>query len=387
MPTAIVLGASPTGLAVVRALGRHGVPVEVADYHPDRPAFASKFASKNKITGATDDSLVEQIIAFAEKQPVPPIAIPASDAMVLALVNHREKLRGKVLIHPALDSGLAAKVVDKQSFYQQCLDSDVATPQTAMPSSAKELLELGKTFQFPLLLKPVLGHLWRERLNGKKLLVAESMEQLETLVDSFGDDASGLMVQELIPGDEKNIWIGAVYRGSEGEHDCCFVGQKVRQYPPDFGSASYAKSKMVPEIVELSWKFLDAIDYRGICGTEFKYDARDGQYKMIEVNPRPTLWFHLVACSGVELLYQAYSDLAGKRINVADQQEGVAWCFQDKDLLTWMHNFQKGNLEPLWTTFSPWNHGAVSSLSDPGPLLSIPFYYWRRFWERKKKGK
>ncbi|MEL7500621.1 MAG: hypothetical protein AAFN77_23715 [Planctomycetota bacterium] len=354
----------------------------MADYKPDRPAFASKYTSGPPITGGTDEQLIQRVIEAAQTEATPPIAIPASDAMVLALVKHRDQLADHALMHPSLTSGLAAEVVDKQSFYQQCLDADVATPQTAFPEDVESLIRLGDQFQFPLLLKPVFGHLWRERLKGNKLLVAETQSEFIAMVESFGDDATGLMVQELIPGTEKNIWVGAVYRGTGGEHDCCFVGQKVRQYPPDFGSASYAKSQFVSEIAELSWKFLDAVDYRGICGTEFKYDARDGQYKMIEVNPRPTLWFHLVASSGVELLYQAYRDLAGDRIEVDTQREGVAWCFQDKDILTWWHHFKRLNFAPLWTTFAPWNHGAVIKWSDPMPALKIPFYYWRRIRER-----
>ena len=380
--SAIVLGASPTGLAVVRALGRHGVDIRIADYHADRPAFASRFHAHRPITGEDDQAIIDRLIDIAQTLPTPPIVIPASDAMVLALVRHRDQYQGKLLVHPSIESGLAADIVDKGSFYQQCLDADVPTPKTAFPNHVDELHQLADDFQFPLLLKPVFGHLWRERLKGKKLLVAKTRSEFETIVKSFGEDASGLMVQELIPGNEKNIWVGAVYRGTEGQHDCCFVGQKVRQYPPDFGSASYATSKYVPEIVDLSWKFLDAVDYRGICGTEFKYDQRDGLYKMIEVNPRPTLWFHLVASSGVELLYQAYRDLAGDRIDVKPQKDGVAWCFQDKDFLTWWHHFKQGNFAPLWTTFAPWNHGAVTSLSDIKPTLQTPIYYLRRLKER-----
>lgn len=382
LPTAVVLGASPTGLAVVRALGKHGVNVRVADYQIDRPAFASRYHSGTPISGKTDEAIIDNLLTEAAKESTPPVVIPASDAMVLALVEHRERLAGKIRMHGSIESGLAGAIVDKASFYQQCLDANVPSPKTAFPKNAQELSELADAFQFPLLLKPVFGHLWRERLGGHKLLVANSKSEFEALIESFGDDANGLMVQELIPGTEQNIWIGAVYRGTQGQHDCCFVGQKVRQYPPDFGSASYAKSKFVDEVADLGWKFLDAVDYRGICGTEFKYDQRDKQYKMIEVNPRPTLWFHLVVASGVELLYQSYLDLAGQRMSVLDQKEGVAWCFQDKDFLTWRHHFRQRNFAPLWTTFAPWNHGAVTALSDPMPAIKTPFYYLRRLRER-----
>ena len=267
---AIVMGASPTGLAAVRGMGKKGIRVRVADFKADRPAFHSRFNHGSAIVGDTAEQIIDNILTATQQESQPPIVIPTSDAMVLGLVEHRQRYQGKLKTYQAIENGLAASVTDKASFYQQCLDADVPTAKTAFPQSGDEILALAASFQFPLLLKPVFGHLWRERLKGHKLLVANSRSDLKQIVDSLGDDAAGLMVQELIPGPEKDIWIGGVYRGENGQHDGCFVGQKTRQYPPNFGSASYAKSIYKSEIEDLSWKFLDAVDYRGICGTEFK---------------------------------------------------------------------------------------------------------------------
>ncbi len=318
-------------------------------------------------------------------EPTPPIIIATSDAMVLGLIQHRELYRGKLIVHPSITNGLAGQIVDKQSFSGLCQQTGVPTPQTAFPATVDEILGLAEEFQFPLLLKPILGHLWRERLNGRKVLVAQSRDDLQQMIDKFGDQADGLMVQELIPGAEKNIRVGAVYRGKDGQRVSCFVGQKVRQYPPNFGTASYAKSEYIPEIEALSWKFVEGVDYRGICGTEFKFDQRDGQFKMIEVNPRPTLWFQLVTSAGVDLIYAAYRDLAGELIPpLAKQTDGVTWCFQDKDFLTWAHHLRHFDISPLslLSTFSPRNHGAVLNWRDPFPFLNSPFYYGRRIVDK-----
>ena len=384
LPMIVVMGASPTGLAVVRSIGQLGTRIRVADFKADRPAFSSKYCTGAPITADSVLELIEQVLAETSQESVPPIVIPTSDVMVLGLVEHRQRYAGKLRTYQAIENGLAAAVTDKASFYQQCLDADVPTAKTAFPQNAIEMIALSESFQFPLLIKPVFGHLWRDRLKGKKLLVANSSVDLQDIVDWFGDDADGLMVQELIPGPEEDIWIGGVYRGDNGQHDGCFVGQKTRQYPPNFGSASYAKSLYNADVEALSWKFLDAVDYRGICGTEFKLDRRDGQYKIIEVNPRPTLWFHLVSASGMNLFEHAFYDLAGQRLYtpMKSQVPGVRWCFQDKDFLTWSHHLKRFNLSPLATTFSPWNHGAVISLSDPKPFLKTPIYYLRRIRER-----
>lgn len=381
---AVVLGASPTGLAAVRGLGRAGIRVRVADFHADRPAFHSRYCIGAPITGGCVDQILDNVIDQTKGERHPPVVIPTSDAMVLGLVDNREKISGKLKTYGAIENGLARPVTDKADFYQQCLQAGVPVAKTAFPKSIDEVLALAGEFQFPMLLKPVFGHLWRERLKGKKLLVAKNQQDLEQIVERFGDDVGGLMVQELIPGPEQDIWIGGVYRGQDGQHDCCFVGQKTRQYPPDFGSASYAKSVYNAEVEKLSWKFLDAIDYRGICGTEFKLDRRDGIYKIIEVNPRPTLWFHLVTAAGMNLFEFAFRDLAGERLStpISPQTPGVRWCFQDKDVLTWLHHLRQLNFNPMFSSLSPFNHGAVLSVEDPMPSVKIPLYYLRRLKER-----
>ena len=282
-------------------------------------------ALENPGRAVSPNEVVQQIAAFASESTEPCVAIPTSDAMVLALCEN--DLPNNLIVYDAIRNGLAAKAVDKQSFYDLCRQADITTPQTAFPNSADDVLELGKSFQFPLLLKPIFGHLWREKLRGHKLVVAENQTELEKYVEQFGEDCQGLMVQELIPGTETNIYVAAIYRGRAGNRDFCFVAEKTRQYPVDFGSASLATAKMNEEIRDLSWKFLEGVDYRGICGTEFKLDPRDNQFKMIEVNPRPTLWFHLAHCSGVELIHGMVMDLLGENIPSAKpQHEGTRWC-------------------------------------------------------------
>ncbi|MCG8652663.1 MAG: ATP-grasp domain-containing protein, partial [Pirellulales bacterium] len=336
MSSAVVLGASPTGLAVVRALGAQGVHVHVGDTDGWRHAFRSRYRRGPRLVGRSPAATVQRAVEWAEASSISPVFIPTSDAMVLALSDFCRKHPGRLRTYDAISSGLAARTVDKESFYELCQSAGVETPQTAFPKSADEVLRRGNEFQFPLLLKPILGHLWRDRLRGAKLLVAHSLDELKTLVDQFGDDCEGLMVQELIPGEETNIYVAAVYRGKRGGRDCCFVAEKTRQYPPDFGSASLATAKYQQEIVELSWRFVEGVDFRGICGTEFKLDPRDGHYKMIEVNPRPTLWFHLALASGVPLLHAAYQDLVDQPLPVVQpQRDGTRWCFLEKDLLTW----------------------------------------------------
>lgn len=386
--TALVLGASPTGLAVLRALGPRGIDCYVADTDERRIAFRSRYRTGPISVGEAPIDAIESGVDALPVGTTKPIVIPTSDAMVLALSEFMRRRPNVIESYSAIETGLASKIVDKRQFHELCVHAGVETPRAAFPDSAEQLLDVSKGFQFPILIKPRLGHMWRDRLAGKKLLIAQSPAQLEEIAEQFHEECGGLIVQELIPGSESNLYVAAVYRGKGGGRSACFIGEKTRQYPPDFGSASYVTAKFDERVAELSWKFLEAIDYRGVCGTEFKFDHRDNRFKMIEVNPRPTLWFHLAAAAKVNLLHKMYCDLAGEEAEFSDTQtEGTKWCFQEKDLLTWRHHLRQRDvsLVSLLSTLSPLNHGAVLSLRDPMPFLASPLYYLRRIRDRFRR--
>jgi predicted ATP-grasp superfamily ATP-dependent carboligase len=53
---------------------------------------------------------------------------------------------------------------------------------------------------------------------------------------------------------------------------------------------------------------LEATDYRGIFNVEFKLDERDGQFKVIELNPRPFWLIGHIERAGVDLPWMSYLD-------------------------------------------------------------------------------
>jgi len=307
-PTAVICGASATGLGVGRDLGRQGIPVVFADFESFRPGFASRYASKQHkgIVADSEDELLDHLVVFAAQQEHKPVLFQTTDQMVLAVAKHRDRLEQHFRIADSTRPGIADVVTDKKRFYDLCCQYEVASPRTAFPKTADEALQLVEPFDFPVILKPIHGHLWRERLKGKKLLVAETIQEFHQIIDRFRADVHDLMIQEMIPGPEKNLWVGGLYlRQSDGEPGPVFVGRKLRQYPPGFGSASLADACWNETVRDLSVEFLRKIGYRGVCGTEFKFDERDQTYKMVEVNPRQTLWFALIGASNVPLNYYA----------------------------------------------------------------------------------
>jgi D-aspartate ligase len=388
LPLAVICGASATGLGVGRDLGRRGVSVVFADYESFRPGFVSRYVSRDVpgIVASSEIDLIEKLIESGSRQQQKPVLFQTTDQMVLTVAENRQRLDPHYHIADSTRPGIADVVTDKKSFYELCLQHEVVTPRTVFPETLDEALADCSKFDFPVIIKPIHGHLWRERLKGRKLLTAATPEQLEQLLKKFADDIQDLMIQELIPGPESNLWIGGIYlQQADGEPGTIFTGRKLRQHPPGFGSASLADACHNDDVVRLSLTFLQKIGYRGVCGTEFKFDERDSQYKMVEVNPRQTLWFALIGAAGIPLNYYAYCDLAGLPLPETGRlRDGTKWILFEKDLITSLGYILKGKLGFFRWLGSHRNirvH-AVMSFEDWKPMFNTLRTYGVRIWRR-----
>ena len=61
----------------------------------------------------------------------------------------------------------------------------------------------------------------------------------------------------------------------------------------------------------MSRRLLRAFDYRGFVGVEFKFDARDQRYYLIEINPRTVSGNQLAISAGVDFPWIAFQYLIG----------------------------------------------------------------------------
>ena len=103
---------------------------------------------------------------------------------------------------------------------------------------------------------------------------------------------------------------GVLRRTDSRDFRAGFNIQKLVQTPPGFGTGCIVQSVDRPELFERTIRLLAAMEFTGIAEVEYKLDARDGEYKLIEVNPRPWDQHRLGAACGVDLIHHAYCDYA-----------------------------------------------------------------------------
>jgi len=221
------------------------------------------------------------------------------------------------------------------------------------------------------------------------VLVARDREQYLRYVASIPADSGAWFVQEIIPGAESAITLFAGFVDAAGEVRQGFTARKLRQYPAGFGSASLVISEHCEETLAICRRFLPAIGYRGVFGAEFKRDPRDGRLKIIEINPRPTLWFHLSHAAGKRVVQAAAHEAFGlPAVPEQAQANGVLWRYALKDLVSAGFYAFKGRqflfpapdlraggpvIARCWPVFDA---------ADPMPALMEPVHYVRKALRR-----
>ena len=180
-------------------------------------------------------------------------------------------------------------------------------PKTYFPESVAEVRRLSPDLNYPCLLKPYISHISRPALSNRKVFVVDSQTELVPAYERLVSGGLPFMVQEIIPGEDNALFGYLAFWDAEGREHSWLTKQKLRQNPPNYGDGSLQITVEAPEIAQLSRRLLRALNYSGFVGVEFKFDARDSTYRLIEINARTV--------SGNQLAISAGIDFPGSRTN------------------------------------------------------------------------
>lgn len=95
---------------------------------------------------------------------------------------------------------------------------------------------------------------------------------------------------------------------------------------------------------------MQAVGYRGVLDIGYRYDRRDGLYKLLDPNPRIGATFRLfVDEQGMDVARCLYRDLTGQPVCRARRRAGRKWIVEDRDLESSFAAFREGTLMlPRW---------------------------------------
>ena len=302
-PPAVVVDVGwVNGLAAIRSLGRLGVKVLAVDHRRSALGFRSRYAQPLLSPDPQDEEVFVSFLAGLELEGPAPV-FPTHDEPLNAIARAGDRLSERFLFpFPSWD--VLSRIQNKRSQLEAAEQAGIPVPRWGTTSAAAD--ELG----YPVLVKPSSTEGFKRRF-GRQAFRCETRDQVERAFAESEDYEP--LVQELIPGGDEELYTLGSYLASDGEPLGLFCGRKLQQTPPGVGTCRVGEAVWVEEVVEQGLAFLRALGHTGISQVEFKRDARDGSYRLMEVNPRLWQWHGLAAACGVDLPRIAYEDLTGER--------------------------------------------------------------------------
>ncbi len=346
---ALVIGGDFHGLAIVRSLGRRGIPVCVVDNEHSIARFSRYTTHYIKVPGLREEQeTVDSLLEVAKRLNLRGWVLYATrDEHVAALSRHRAEL-SEWFRMPTPDWEVVKWAWNKWNTYQLAEKLGLSIPKTYCPRSVAELNAMD--IQFPVGVKPAVKEDFFYATKAKAWR-ANNREELTTLFSRATEHSKGneVLIQEIIPGDGRTQYSSCLLF-KDGRALASMEALRWRQHPPEFGrAATYVESIDHPEVREMSIRFLKAMNYYGLAEIEFKRDARDGKFKLLDVNVR-TWGFHALGeVAGVDFSYLLYADQVGESIPESHGKAGVGWMRMITDFPYSMMGLASGQLK--WATY------------------------------------
>jgi predicted ATP-grasp superfamily ATP-dependent carboligase len=302
IPAAVIDVGWVNGLAAIRSLGRAGVRVLAVDHRPSALGFRSRYAEPFVCPDPrTDETRFVAFIRALDEV----VVFPTHDEALNAIARHLGDLR-VLAPFPAWD--LLERVQSKRSQLEQAEAEGIDTPRTRFPDSAREARKTAEELGLPALVKPEHPVGFKQRFR-RQAFRCDSLREVE---DGYARaEEFAPMVQEFVPGGDDTLYTVGSYLARDGRPLGVFCGRKLRQTPRGIGTCRVGEALWVDEVVDAALRLLRAYGYFGLSQVEFKQDARDGRFKLMEINPRLWQWHGLAAACGVDLPRIAYADLVG----------------------------------------------------------------------------
>jgi predicted ATP-grasp superfamily ATP-dependent carboligase len=380
---AVVIGGNLNGLSMARSLGRRGVPVWVLTPPNIKLASYSRYTRRTlPWPGGGCDAQVEYLMEVAERHKLARwVLLPTSDESAALLARFHDVLSGRFRVSTPTWEVLRW-AYDKRLTYQLAAEQKVDCPATIYPASESELRDA--TLDFPAILKPA-THAIANRFTADKAWPAANREELLARYREAREliPPDLIVVQERIPGGGESQFSYAALC-CDGQPIASLTARRTRQYPVDFGySSSFVETLEVPEIEAPSRRLLAAIGYTGLVEVEYKLDARDGRYKLLDINPRLWTWATLGARAGVDFPYLLWQLMMGRQVPEQTGRAGVRWVRMSTDVPAAIHEMLRGHLSLggyLRSLRGPCEF-ALMAADDPLPgLLDLPMFAYKHFY-------
>ena len=379
VPGALIVGGAHVSIGIARSLGRRGIPVWLLASHP-LPRLSRYVQRSFPWPGTADADVVAGLIDIAVRHGLKDwVLIATGDEDMRIIAQNHARLSRHFRLTTA-DWTVSRWIYDKGLIYQRAASLGIDCAWNYRPQSLAEVEELD--CPFPVILKPAC----REALNEfthAKAWKADGRQSLAALYRRAAPLAGsgGVIIQSWIPGHgEAQFSYAGLWNG--GKAVASLIARRRRQYPLDFGrSSTFVETVEQAEVEALASQFLESLGYSGVAEIEFKYDRRDGRYKLLDVNGRFWTWNGLGGIAGVDFPYLAWRQALGLDVPRARAKTGAVWMHASRDVAAAVKEVALG-VTPLSDYMGSLRKGLTRgsfAFDDPLPAVAeLPTLVWHR---------
>jgi predicted ATP-grasp superfamily ATP-dependent carboligase len=382
-PGALIVGGAHVSIAVARSLGRRGIPVWLLANHP-LPKFSRYVERSFDWPGADHEDGLAAILDLAEKHDLSGwVLIATGDQDMRMIAQNRTRL--SQYFHVATpDWDTIQWVYDKRLTQQRARALGIDVPLSFEVNGLEELSRL--ECRFPVILKPA----FRNGADAFTLAKAWKADDRDALLSLYRRAAAliggeAVMVQEWIPG-SGTAQFSCAGLWERGTPIATLTARRSRQYPVDFGrSSTFVETIVQSEVQELACRFMRSLAYTGVAELEFKYDAREKRFKLLDVNGRFWTWCGLGPLAGIDFAYLAWRQARGETVTAGRARPGVAWVHGRGDVKAAYREWRAGTLtlRDYLAGFRQPMALATFALDDPMPaIMEFPAALLNRFAPR-----
>lgn len=375
-PPAVVLGGGITALGATRCLARRGIPVlHLAGGDPGPLARSRWYRPLSGRRGTRDATASPEALdrALREAGPAASVLVPCSDDAVKAVAGlPRETGRRHRSSRPA--GSTLDLFLSKARLGDTLRETGVPHPRTVPLGSRGDLDRLPAEAFERALVKPVDSQAFFARF-GVKAFAATSRGEAAAGLERCREAGLAAVLQEWVPGPPSNHVFLDGFRATDGGIRGLLARRRLRMHPPDFGNSSAMVTVDPAEAqgaVDSLTRLLEETGYRGIFSAEYKRDARDGVFRLLEVNVRAWWYVEFADRCGLDVCRMAYDDALGRPVEPAeDIRTGRRCVYPYYDLFAGWREVRGGRLSlAAWLGSWVGARTPVFAWDDPWPAAS-----------------
>ncbi len=305
----------------------------------------------------------------------PAVLIPSSDRQVHCMALYKESLL-QYYRFSLPSASLLELLGDKLKFCAFAKEAGYDIPRTFVRPAPEEVADIAAQLHYPCLIKPHERDAeWDRLFANRKVVLAETPQELISAYRVAAAARDDLLIQEMVPGPDTELIFSNAYLDSRSRVVALWTGRKLRQLPIHFGTSTLAESIWDPTAAAITQSLLTKLRFTGYANIEFKRDARDGKYKIMEITPARTWYPHLLGtAAGVNIPYIWYCDLLGlPKPRKSRFRQGVVWVDEYRDLFAVLDYRKEGTLSlRRWIgSYRGTRAFALASWRDPLPILFV----------------